>query len=144
MDHHRGMLTPSTLYDINVLHTHSGWYFPQENVGLLAKNTMCQWTHIPGARKNKIQKQKQTNKKKIASLFSLYRKVLYFLSSSSRNGSPLLSLSLYTMLCQRFFIFKKVGETEIQCIQCILSIKQKIILLYIPEVFFFLIMVKYT
>lgn len=84
----------------------------KENVGLLAKNTMYQWTHIPGARKNKIQKQKQTNKKKIAGLFSLYRKVLYFLSSSSRNGSPLLSLFLYMMLCQRFLFLKKLGKQK--------------------------------
>ena len=133
MEHHRGILTPSSLGDINVLHTHSDWFFPQGKCWPLSKEHGCvNELTFQGAEKVKY-KSKSKQKKKIASLLSLYWEVLYILSSGLRNGSPLPPLSLCVMLCQRYFVLKEIRETKMQCLQCILSIKHKKLLFYILE-----------
>ena len=131
MEYHRGMLTPSSLGDIKVLHTPSDWFFPQGKCWPLSKEHGC--VNAPTFQGEEKIKCKSKQKKKIASLFSLYLEVLYILSRGLRNGSPLPPLSLCVMLCQRYFILKEIRETKIQCLQCILSIKHKKLLFYILE-----------
>ena len=113
MEYHRGMLTPSSLGDIKVLHTHSDWFFPQGKCWPLSKEHGC--VNAPTFQGEEKIKCKSKQKKKIASLFSLYLEVLYILSRGLRNGSPLppLSLSVSSLCYAKDILFlKKSGKQK--------------------------------